>query len=149
MKNHNNHSLVPVLCKCAECGKNCEMVGGNQIYPHRDDLASKNFYLCKCGAYVGTHPETCEPLGTAAGPTTRKARSEAHAHFDPLWKAVGKMKPEGGSPRKRGYKWLAEKMGLTVDECHIGMMSSQQAREVIGICRPYLEKYGILPERRR
>ena len=125
------------------------MVDGTVIYPHRPDLAAKRFYRCGCGAYVGTHPGTCEPLGTPALTQTRKARSDAHAHFDALYKAVGKAKPEGGSPRKRGYRWLAERMGMTVDECHIGMMTAAQARRVVEICRPHMARMGVLPERRR
>ena len=145
----HGHSLDPVPCACGECGAPAEIVGGDRIYPHRPDLAAKRFYLCGCGAYVGTHPGTCEPLGSPAHSGTRKARSEAHAHFDALYKEVGRRKPDGGSPRKRGYKWLAEKMGMTPEECHIGMMNAAQAGRVVQICKPYMAKLGVLPERRR
>lgn len=147
--NHRGHSLVEVPCGCGECGKPARMVGGDVIYPHRHDLAGKRFYRCECGAYVGTHPDTCEPLGTPASTTTRKCRSDAHAHFDALYKEAGRRKPEGGSPRKRGYRWLAERMEMTEDECHIGMMNAAQARRVVEICRPQMAKLGVLPERRR
>ena len=124
------------------------MVTGDEIYRHRQDLADKRFYKCDCGAYVGTHPGTCEPLGTPANSMTRKARSEAHAHFDALYKGVGKIKPDGGSPRKRGYRWLADMMEMTQEECHIGMMNAAQARRVVEICKPHMAKLGIRPERR-
>ena len=146
--NHNGHSLDPVACTCAECGAGAEMVGGDRIYPHRPDLVVKKFYLCGCGAYVGTHPGTCQPLGTPAGSITRRARSEAHAHFDALYKEVGRRKPEGGNARKRGYRWLAERMEMTSDECHIGMMTASQATRVVEICKPQMSKLGIFPQRR-
>lgn len=145
----HGHSLDPVPCRCGECGRDAQIVDGTVIYPHRPDLAAKRFYRCECGAYVGTHPGTCEPLGTPAHTRTRKARSDAHAHFDALYKEIGRRKPEGGSPRKRGYRWLAERMGMTEAECHIGMMTASQAIRVVEICRPYMARYGILPERRK
>lgn len=147
--NHRGHSLVEVPCRCGECGKDAVMVDGSVIYPHRPDLVEKRFYRCGCGAYVGTHAGTCEPLGTPAHTQTRRARSDAHAHFDALYKEIGRRTPDGGSPRKRGYRWLAERMGMTPDECHIGMMTAQQAARVVEICRPYMAKFGIEPERRR
>lgn len=146
--NRHGHSMVEVPCRCGECGKDAVMVDGTAIYPHRPDLAEKRFYLCTCGAYVGTHPGTCEPLGTPANAMTRRARSNAHAHFDALYKEVGRRKNEGGSARKRGYRWLAERMGMTVEECHIGMMTAQQAGRVVEICHPYMTKMGVPPERR-
>lgn len=148
-KNHNGHSQVPVEIRCTECHKPAKMVNGQDIYPHRADLHDKNFYKCTCGAYVGTHPGTCEPLGTPAGPRTRKARSEAHAYFDALYKEVGRRKPEGGSPRKRGYRWLSEKMNIRPEDCHIGMMNINECKRVVEICDPYMKKLGIVPERRR
>lgn len=147
--NHHGHSLDPVPCRCGECGKSAELVTGDVIYPHRPDLAGKRFYKCSCGAYVGTHPGTCEPLGTPANTETRKARSEDHAHFDALYKEVERRKPTKESARKRGYRWLAERMEMTSDECHIGMMNAAQARRVTAICRPHMAKLGIFPERRR
>ena len=146
--NHHGHSLDPVPCPCTECGRNAEMVGGERIYPHRADLAVKKFYLCECGAYVGTHPGTCQPLGTPANSVTRRARNEAHAHFDALYKEVGRRTPDKGSPRKRGYRWLAERMEMTVDECHIGMMTAAQATRVVEICKPQMARMGVFPQRR-
>lgn len=144
----HGHSLDPVPCNCGECGAAAEMVGGDRIYPHRPDLSEKRFYLCACGAYVGTHPGTCQPLGTPASNATRRARSEAHAHFDALYKEVGRRKPDGGSPRKRAYRWLAAKMDLHIDDCHIGMMDAAQAARVVELCLPEMRRLGVAPERR-
>lgn len=147
--NRHGHSMTPVRTPCGECGSDAECVGGDRVYPHRPDLSGKRFYLCPaCGAYVGTHPGTCQPLGSPANATTRAARSRAHAHFDPLWREVGRRHPEGGSPRKRGYRWLAGKMGMTAEQCHIGMMTAHEAELVVEICRPELDRLSISPERR-
>lgn len=147
-KNHNGHSLEPVPCRCGECGRETEMVGGEKIYPHRKDLGHKNFYLCQCGAYVGTHPDTCEPLGSPANNITRKARSNAHAHFDALIKAVGEKTPDKGSARKRGYKWLAQQLEMEPAKCHIGMMDAKDATRVVDVCKPHMARMGVMPERR-
>jgi uncharacterized protein with PIN domain len=33
--------------KCPYCGKDVHLVTGEEIYPHRNDLHMKNFWLCK------------------------------------------------------------------------------------------------------
>lgn len=117
------------LTICMECGKRAALVGGLHIYPHRPDLFSKKFWLCECGAYVGCHGGGTEPLGYPAGPETRKARSAAHAAFDPLWKR-GQMK------RSQAYKWLAAQLGQSPGETHISWMDAATARRVVEVCRP-------------
>jgi hypothetical protein len=121
----SNHDadLQPV---CVECGNLGELVTGKEIYPHRRDLHAKGFFLCRCGAYCGCHPNTDRPLGFPCGPETRRARSAAHAAFDPLWKA-------GGWRRWQAYQWLAKKMNMDAHDCHIGMMTADQARQVVEI----------------
>lgn len=112
---------------CIECGAIANIVGGARIYPHRPDLYGKRFWLCTCGAYCGCHGSTTRPLGYPAGPETRRARNNAHAVFDPLWRS-------GGMGRREAYTWLANSMGLSPEECHIGMMTADQARQVILLC---------------
>jgi hypothetical protein len=53
----------------------------------------------------------------------------AHDAFDPLWK-------EGRMKRKEAYKWLSERMGLHVNDTHIGMFDADQCRRVVGVCTP-------------
>lgn len=115
------------LTTCAECSKTAHLVGGEAIYPHRPDLYAKSFWRCDCGAYVGCHPGTANPLGYPAGPTTRMARSAAHAAFDPLWKS-GKMR------RSQAYKWLAERLGIPASETHISWMDAATAKRVVAAC---------------
>ncbi len=114
---------------CAYCQQPTQLVGGNVIYPHRPDLAEKKFYRCEpCGAYVGCHPETETPLGRVANAELRKAKMDAHAAFDPLWK-------DGGMKRKEAYAWLRSAMGLSEDECHIGVFNVDRCQEVVRLCQ--------------
>ncbi len=121
------------------CGEGCaapsvELVSGEEVYPHRQDLARNHYWRCNCGAYVGVHPNL-KPLGTPAHKALRDARGAAHAVFDPLWRRraeISGIKPN--LARARGYKWLAAQMGMAAKDCHIGMMTIDQARRVVEIC---------------
>lgn len=93
-------------------------------------------WLCECGAYCGCHAGTDRALGRPAGPVTRKARSAAHAAFDPLW--LAKSKRDGISKtraRGAGYLWLAGELELDPEECHIGSMTAAYAHRVVALCR--------------
>lgn len=117
---------VPPLCPY--CGQFSIQVGGLAIYPHRPDLADKKFYQCQlCDAYVGTHKATGEALGTLANATLRRMRNAAHIAFDGFW--------ETSRERKEEYTWLAEKMGIPVNLCHIAMFDVEQCQQAIQICR--------------
>ena len=109
------------------CGQTAALVTGDVIYPHRPDLNSKNFYLCECGRYVGCHPGSTDPLGTPADKPTRQARGAAHYVFDRLWK-------KEGMSRNRAYAWLANEMGIDVDDCHIGQFDEAQCKLVVELC---------------
>jgi hypothetical protein len=65
----------------------------------------------------------------------RAAKSAAHAAFDPLWKS--KAAREGISKSKargKGYRWLAEQLGIDAKDCHIGMMDAPTCRRVVRVC---------------
>lgn len=113
---------------CPYCGKMSVQTSGREIYPHRPDLYSKVFYQCApCDAYVGCHPGTDRPMGRLANAELRRAKLAAHAAFDPIWKG-------GRRNRRSAYKWLAGKLGISPDECHIGMFDVERCRKVIAIC---------------
>lgn len=86
--------------KCPYCGKDVHLVTGEEIYPHRNDLHMKNFWLCKpCNAYTGTHDKNpkrgfngTEPLGTLANAKLRKLRKDTHAVFDLARKVFHQIK---------------------------------------------------------
>lgn len=110
-----------------ECSCALALVTGQRIYPHREDLHHLRFWECpSCGRYVGCHPGTTKPLGRPADEETRRARSAAHAAFDPLWR-------RGGMTRREAYRWLADAMGKPV--VHIGDMTAVEARRVVEIVK--------------
>ena len=66
-----------------------------------------------CGMWAwGEHP--------MADAETHEARKKAHAAFDPIWR--DKLMSRG-----RAYKLLAEEMGMTRDQCHMKLMTADQA----------------------
>jgi ssDNA-binding Zn-finger/Zn-ribbon topoisomerase 1 len=90
------------------------------------------FYGCdnypKCTATHGAHPDG-QPLGTPADGATKRARIEAHAEFDRLWK-------ETGLKRKQAYGWLRKHCpGLPA---HISEMNAEQCRELVERVRAHL-----------
>jgi hypothetical protein len=98
------------------------------VYPHRADLANKLFYKCdSCIAWVGCHPDTDNPLGRLANAELRRARFEAHAAFDPMWKGAV-------TTRTQAYTWLADQLGIPAERCHIGSFDVALCRRVVEIC---------------
>lgn len=135
-------TAAPIPARCAECPGVAKLSSGAVIYPHRPDLASKPIWVCSsCGAYVGCHPNTKDPLGTCAGADLRKARSMLHKQMlDPLWINA----PESESykidapsdrlviqraARKRVYAFLADRLAISADDCHTGMFDLNTCRK--------------------
>jgi hypothetical protein len=113
------------MVACSHCLTGTVLVTGEKIYPHREDLYHKKFWLCeKCGAYVGCHGDSEVPLGTPANANLRYWRRKAHENFDPIWRSK-KMTRTGA------YSWLASRLGISADRCHIGMFTEEQCQEVI------------------
>lgn len=113
---------------CPYCDSTAELATGREIYPHRPDLHEKNFYRCEpCGAYVGCHPGTVTPLGGLANAELRRARSAAHAAFDPLWR-------DGTMKRRAAYQWLADGLGIDRRDCHIGHFDLATCERALELC---------------
>lgn len=125
-----------------ECGALAELNTGERVYPHRQDLWHKRFWVCPADGWrVGCHGETTAPLGTPASPATQRARRSAHELFDELWRR--KMRRDScskKSARGAGYRWLASELGIDPSQCHIGMMSRETALRVVEICAPYVRE---------
>lgn len=86
------------------------------------------YYLCEpCDAYVGCHPHTVSPLGRLANAQLRGAKQWAHAVFDPMWQSKRMT-------RRDAYLWLSKQMGISVNECHIGLFDVDQCRSVVDLC---------------
>lgn len=128
---------------CPYCGAAAELVGGGVIYPHRPDLHGLWFWRCApCDAHVGCHRAGARvpsragrvvsdgtlPLGKPANAELRKTRVLAHHALDSLWGA-------GRPHRSLAYQWLAEQMGLRIEDCHIGLMEVDACRRVVELVR--------------
>tara|TARA_R110000851_G_scaffold84297_1_gene183829 strand:+ start:53 stop:418 length:366 start_codon:yes stop_codon:yes gene_type:complete len=113
---------------CPYCGNNAELCKGDKVYPKRTDLHKLNFWRCDpCGAKVGTHKGTTNPLGRLANTQLRYWKIKAHSAFDPKWR-------NGDLKRGSAYKWLAGKMDMRERDCHIGMFDVSQCKKVVAIC---------------
>lgn len=64
----------------------------------------------------------------------RRARHRAHRAFDQMWRRLGMR-------RSAAYRWLAARMGLCSDNCHMSKFSIEQCAEVVGHC----QAFGDLP----
>lgn len=118
---------------CCGCEKEvpAKLTTGAEIYPHRQDLKSLPFWICrKCYNYVGCHHKTKDrtrPLGNIPTRELRKARSHIHRILDPLWKRKG-------HDRKKIYSEIARGMGW--QSYHTGDIKSvEEAREVYKIVK--------------
>lgn len=114
---------------CEYCGNDAVLVTGKEIYPHRRDLYNLQFWSClPCGAWVGCHKNSdAVPLGRLANAELRKAKSAAHAAFDPIWK-------DGNKRRSDAYYWLSKQLNVPFKECHIGMFNIATCAEVVRVC---------------
>ena len=74
-----------------------------------------------------------KPLQTQS---TLNARNKAHSAFDPLWK--NKTFPT----RNKAYQWLSEATGIPLKECHMSLMTKEQAELVSKVCAEFKE--GVL-----
>lgn len=87
-------------------------------------------WLCHpCYAWVGVHKGTDEPLGRLADSELRYWKRRAHAEFDSRWRRKEKR------TRRAAYEWLAEEMGLPLEQTHIGMFDVEQCKKAIKICK--------------
>jgi ssDNA-binding Zn-finger/Zn-ribbon topoisomerase 1 len=125
----------------------CPDCGGDMVL--RDSKRFGPFYGCThfpdCKATHGAHGNDSgdkwgEPLGVPADQATKDLRHATHAVFDRIWKnchreygfANDHMRQ---TARKRCYAWLADRLELAEDDCHIGAFDADQCRQAIEICR--------------
>ena len=119
--------------RCPYCGEKAQLVRGARVYPGANMTAHyymKWFWLCEpCRAWVGTHKDDPRytPLGRLANAELRRAKQQAHAAFDPIWK-------HGAMTRERAYKWLARAIGRPDCAVHIGEMDVEACVEVVRVC---------------
>ena len=124
---------------CDYCLQPAVRVTGRELHPKKTELAHRFYYMCKpCGAWVGCHKGTDVPFGRLADARLRYWRVEAHAAFDPIWgkKAKG-PKDQGCCGRTPAYRWLAGKLGVHPDKCHIGLFDEELCQRTIDACAEF------------
>lgn len=105
--------------ECTECGGTVVLRRSEYGY----------FYRCNCcNASVGCHPNSKRPLGTLAGPELKAWRIKVHEEFDALRERIF-------VDRRESYKWMADAMGLTADQAHIGMFNIDQCKRLVELVR--------------
>ena len=119
------HHTPPV---CPYCNTPSKLVNSEEIYGKGHDYGCM-WQCAPCDAYVGCHINTAKPFGTLANAATREARKQAHAAFDPLWR--GKARKHHTKTRSELYTQLAEFMGITKEEAHIGMLNLDGCNKVL------------------
>lgn len=113
------------MVDCPYCGQAAVFVDSSEVYHGR---SYGMIYLCRpCEAWVGVHKGTDRPLGRLANRDLRQAKMAAHAAFDPFWK-------NGVMVRSTAYRWLAEKLEIDPQDCHIGMFDEAQCWRVVSVC---------------
>lgn len=144
---------------CSHCGQPAHLVTGREVYPHRADLWDKPIWRCDpCQATVGCHPKgTTKPAGTPANRHLRYARMNLHNDMlDPIWRSAvetGGYKPENeraifiirAAARSRVYQFLAARMGIPIEACHVGAFTLNQCRvawvELRGVAYPEIRAW--------
>jgi len=110
--------------RCPYCGNKAELVDSAVIYGRSYGMS----WLCRpCDAYVGCHKNSRDhrPLGTLANKPLRALRGRVHAALDPIWKAGEAADGPTSNARGRAYSWLAERMGLSEEQCHVGRFTDE------------------------
>ena len=110
---------------CDYCGKAARYVDSDIVYGRSYGMI---WYCPTCRAWVGCHRGTDRPMGRLANAELRLWKRSAHAAFDPLWRG------KSAYTRRAAYAWLAQEMGLPIEEAHIGLFDVDQCKQVIKIC---------------
>jgi len=120
--------------KCQYCLKDAEFVDSAEIY---HGISYGMVYLCRgCDAYCGVHKGTDKPMGSLANKELRELRKECHALFDNRWKVKLIGNAESKSKiRNAEYQWLADKLGITKEECHFSQMSLELMKQSLQLLK--------------
>lgn len=123
------NSKAPI---CKSCGVKTYLTSFRFINNrNRKRKYNKNYsrliYMCpNCHQYVNVHKGTNEPLGFPGDKELRLWRVFTHYIFDKMWQKLGN--------RNKAYKWLARKLKISIDDCHIGKFDSAQCKTTIELC---------------
>ncbi len=114
---------------CPYCKKSTLYVEDSHVY--RKSYGGE-LLICSawpvCDAYVGCHRHSGWPKGTLANGELRLWRRSVHGQFDPIWTSY---RGDKSKARSALYVWLADKMGIQLKNCHIGMFTIEQCEQAI------------------
>ena len=117
------------LTRCPYCGAPMEIRKGSEIY--NNPKCTERLLVCsrypKCDTYTRLQEGTNIPLGIPADGELRKLRSQAHKSFDSVWK-------QGYMSRTDAYRWMADYLGLRMQDAHIGRFGVYQCKKIIEKC---------------
>lgn len=128
-----------VLAENFKIDKDCNYCGGSVIFVSSEEVfgevtANPMRYICTtCGATVGVHRGTSIPYGKLADRELSGLRKRCHALLDPIWRSR-----KGHVYRSEVYNWLAKKLNIPSNKCHIGWFDKQTLKKAVSI----LESYG-------
>lgn len=116
---------------CPYCNKPARLMNSTEIFnlDHHIKYKDRKLWACiPCMAWVGCHKGTARPLGGLADRELRKARVAAHKAFDDRWRGRPRQ------ARKDAYSWLASRLEIKHDDCHIGWFDLETCKKVVRIC---------------
>jgi len=77
-------------------------------------------------------------MGVPADKATRTLRHDLHLAFDGLWMGGNGFHGDRKTRRQTAYAWLQQRMGISKEQCHIGMFTAAQCQQAMNICRKEL-----------
>jgi hypothetical protein len=111
---------------CNYCSNQAILADSAEVYNGR---SYGPIWVCHpCQAWVGCHKGTDKPLGRLANAMLRRLKMRAHSAFDRYWKNTKT------TSRKQAYAALATVLGVSLDDCHIGMFDEDMCKRVIAVC---------------
>ncbi|TCK36433.1 uncharacterized protein DUF3268 [Paraburkholderia sp. BL8N3] len=127
--------------RCDYCGAPAALVrAGDESYPYRDDHGP--LWLCSpCQAWIGIFPRSTRhvPLGRLADANLRDLKAKLHAALEPLVQA--KVRRDGCNvfeARSRGYRWLAQQLGIDPAKGSIHSLDAGECERAIAV----VEQFG-------
>lgn len=119
----------------------CNICGGKVIYTsnamiYRKEYGSGRMYYCtNCGSYVGTHkPRPKEAMGILANADMREMKKQCHSLFDNKWINQPTARKKYIA-RQKAYKDLAEKLNISIVDCHFGHFDMDMLNKAYAVLR--------------
>lgn len=122
--------------RCPYCDNLVHLRKGSEMFGPNARI--KKVFVCSnypaCDAYVSADSKG-KPMGTLANKKLRELRVRAHKSFDRLWRS-------GYMTREYAYKWLAVRLRINENQCHIGQFGEGRCEQTIKLCNEIWKKYA-------